>query len=297
MELAVVIPYFRRTFFEATLESLASQTDKRFMVYIGDDASPDNPSGLLEKYKNRFDFIYQRFDANLGGTSLVKQWERCLALVQSENWVMILGDDDVLAPNAIAAFHKSLEASENAKVFRFATQIIDESGTKATDIYTHPDTERSVDFIFRKSRSSLSEYVFANAQVRQIRFKDLPLAWFSDVLAVLEFSDFGPVHAINDAIVYVRVSGESISGTHKGFVQKNAAAFAFYAYLLTEKKHHFSRAQRDKLFLKINKCYRNDKKNVGAFLKLSYIYLGGFYFSGYLDFLKSIVVSVKNKKP
>jgi hypothetical protein len=30
---------------------LANQTDKRFKVYIGDDASPENPASLLEDIK------------------------------------------------------------------------------------------------------------------------------------------------------------------------------------------------------------------------------------------------------
>ena len=47
--LAIIIPYFKLTFFEETLKSLASQTSKRFKVYIGDDASPEGPSNWLEK--------------------------------------------------------------------------------------------------------------------------------------------------------------------------------------------------------------------------------------------------------
>ena len=46
--LAIIIPYYKLTFFEDTLESLANQTDKLFKVYIGDDASPENPTDLLE---------------------------------------------------------------------------------------------------------------------------------------------------------------------------------------------------------------------------------------------------------
>lgn len=296
MELAIVIPYYRRTFFEATLESLAAQTDKRFKVYIGDDASPIPPAELLKKYDGKFDFNYQRFDVNLGSQSLVQQWNRCLELTQEENWTMILGDDDVLASNAVEQFYQHLETSK-ATVFRFATQLIDETGKITTDIFTHPENETSVDFIFRKSRSSLSEYVFSSQKMREIGFKDLPLAWFSDILAVLEFSGFGNVYSINDALVYVRVSSESISGRHEGFVRKNAAAITFYSYLLTDKKKHFTRDQQRKLFPKINKCYRNDKKKFGAFFKISYIYLRGFFVAEYFDFLRSIAVSVKNNKP
>ena len=82
--LAIVIPYYKLTFFDATLASLAAQTCHDFKVYIGDDASQEKPSALLEKYKEQFDFIYHRFDENLGGTSLTKQWERCIALSGNE---------------------------------------------------------------------------------------------------------------------------------------------------------------------------------------------------------------------
>jgi hypothetical protein len=50
--------------FEATLQSLVNQTDQRFHVYIGDDASPENPLPLLEKYRQN-DFSYYRFEENL----------------------------------------------------------------------------------------------------------------------------------------------------------------------------------------------------------------------------------------
>ena len=94
--LAIVIPYYKHTFFEATLQSLANQTDKRFKVYIGDDASPENPSSLLEQYKESINFKYKRFNNNIGGISLVKQWERCMTMVQEEEWIIILCDDDIL---------------------------------------------------------------------------------------------------------------------------------------------------------------------------------------------------------
>jgi glycosyltransferase involved in cell wall biosynthesis len=85
--LAIVVPYFKLTFFEATLESLANQTDKRFKVYIGDDASPENPSSLLEQYKESINFKYKRFYNSIGSISLVKQWEHCMTMVQEEEWM------------------------------------------------------------------------------------------------------------------------------------------------------------------------------------------------------------------
>ena len=104
MKLAIVIPYFKLNFFESTLDSLAIQTDNRFKVYIGNDYSPDDPKPLLEKYKGILKFQYVEFENNLGKKSLVKQWERCIAEVHDEDWIVILGDDDVLSKNCIEDF-------------------------------------------------------------------------------------------------------------------------------------------------------------------------------------------------
>jgi glycosyltransferase involved in cell wall biosynthesis len=103
-EIAIIIPYYKIDFFEATLSSLANQTNKRFTVYVGNDNSTKDPSLLLEKYANEFNFVYQKYDTNLGSISLVKQWERCIALSKNEKWIMILGDDDVLKKMSLKSF-------------------------------------------------------------------------------------------------------------------------------------------------------------------------------------------------
>jgi len=104
---------------------------------------------------------------------------------------MILGDDDVLGLNVIELFYKSIkEAEMYSDVIRFASCKIDGLGNKTSNIYRHKKNENSTDFLFNGSRSSLSEYIFNKKQVLKVGFKEFPLAWYSDVLAVLEFSKF-----------------------------------------------------------------------------------------------------------
>ena len=106
------------------MQSLASQTNKHFHVYIGDDASATSPTTLLERFQGQFSFSYYRFQSNLGGTSLVKQWNRCLDLVKNETWLQILGDDDTISSNLVQSFYDHLEAveNENCSVIRFASR-------------------------------------------------------------------------------------------------------------------------------------------------------------------------------
>lgn len=295
--LAIIIPYYKYTFFEATLQSLADQTNKHFKVYIGDDASPENPLVLLGKFKGKFDFIYEKFECNLGSQSLVKQWERCIELSVNEEWFVILGDDDVLGVNCVESFYNNINAiSEEFNVVRFASCNIDEIGQQISKVYQNPIIESSIDFFFRERRSSLSEYSFNKKKFFDIGFKEFPLAWCTDILAVLEMSDFKNVYSINDSIVYIRLSDKSISGNQELLALKNQAAFDFLYYLLVQKKQFFNSFQKNELRKEITKIYLSNKKNGLFFLKLSWYFLSNFLLNGYFNFLKLIFLNFKKYK-
>lgn len=295
MKLAIIIPYYKLTFFEATLNSLAVQTNQNFKVYIGDDASPESPNDLLEKYQRKFNFEYHHFEENLGGTSLTQQWERCIALSSNEEWIMILGDDDVLGGNVVDAFYANLLEieKEGINVVRFSTQKIDDEGKLISETYYHPRIEDSVDFLFRKTRSSLSEYAFKKEQVLKIGFKNFSLGWFSDILAVLEFSNFKNIFSVNTAKIYIRISNESISGNDFNLKLKTKSTFDFYYFLLSKKSNLFSEKQKRELFSRVSKSYLNDKKKINYFFKISIISFKNNDFHQYCNFLLSVFRSLK----
>ena len=291
--LAIIIPYYNPRFFRQTLESLAAQSDKRFTVYIGDDASPEDPRELLDEFKSRFDFTYHRFEQNLGGTSLVSQWNRCIERAGNQKWYMILGDDDVLGAECVAEFYRQLPEIEEARVVRFATVKIDASGAPTAGPFTHPKRENAVDFLFNKKRSSLSEYIFLADAVKNIGFRDFPLAWLSDVLAVLEFSGFGTLYSINEAPVYVRISDYNISGRTDNLKPKADAVFQFYSYLLLKHASRFNETRQDQLLAAIAKSYLSNKRSALHFLQLASIYFRFGKIRAYFSFLKSFIRGVQ----
>src|SRR6218665_381498 len=294
--LAIIIPYYKKDFFEANLQSLSRQTDKRFKVYIGDDASPENPSEIIAKYSNDIDISYKKFEKNLGGTSLVKQWERCLSMMADEKWFMILGDDDALQDNCVEAFYRNMDEGDQINVYRFATVKIDAHGNKISEIYQHPTVENATDFLFRKTRSSLGEYIFNRKALAQIGFKNLPLAWYSDILAVLEFSSFGRIFTINEALAYIRISGLSISGSTQYAKLKAQATFEFYYHLLNVHRQQFIISRQKELFAALNKTYLYDKKNLTLLSKISMFYLRNFLLTDYLHFIQSVFLNLIRKK-
>ncbi|OCB70586.1 hypothetical protein B0A79_13575 [Flavobacterium piscis] len=261
--IAIIIPYYKLEFFEATLESLKNQTDKRFKVYIGNDSSPEDPKPLLNKFKDTFEYSYHFFDSNLGGTSLVRQWQRCIALIDSEEWIMILGDDDVLSDNVVELFHKNQQEikNQNSNVVRFSTKVINEKHEVISVKFDHPILENGQDFLTRKfskkTRSSLSEYLFKKEIVEQKKFKDLPLAWHSDDLAVLEFSTPNFIYSINAASLFIRVSNLSITGDSSSNDRKNGATFEFVEILFTGYNSLFTKLQKKVILDKLEIAFLN----------------------------------------
>ena len=291
--LAIIIPFYKLAYFEETIQSLANQSDQRFKVYIGDDASPECPKKIIEKYQDKFDVNYYRFNENLGSKSLTKQWQRCIDLSKSEKWIMILGDDDVLGSDVVAEFYKKIPVidKEEIKVVRYSSQLINDKNENISTAYTHPRIEKSTTFLIKKvrsqTRSSLSEYIFNKEKVLQVGFKDYPLGWYSDDMAVLEFSDFNTIYTINEAIVFVRFSLLSISGDLAVSREKNKAKFLFYYSLLSG--NFFSKDQVQILFPKLFQTYLSERKQVLYFLRITGLCIKSGEILGYIGFLKSIL--------
>ncbi|MDP2088174.1 MAG: glycosyltransferase [Flavobacteriaceae bacterium] len=299
--LSIVIPFYKLTFFEATLQSLSFQTDKRFKVYIGDDASSENPALILKKFQGLFDFEYKRFDNNLGSISLVKQWERCIALTNNGEWIMILGDDDVLSKNVVHEFYNNLnEINEfNINVVKFSTVVIDELGKPISKVFKNnkilKSTEALYDKLNHKSRSSLSEHFFRKSEYEKHKFKNYDIAWHSDDMAWLEFSNFKYIYCINSASISIRVSEKSISGSKTNTIRKNVASFHFYNDLINKHLSEFNWAQR-KLVIQYYefKTVIVKRKSLKIYIKLFWLYARDFHFITILRFTFRFIFKHKN---
>lgn len=267
--LAIVIPYYKLTFFKETLNSLANQTNKQFKVYIGDDGSTEDCKDLLSFYNQQFDFIYHRFENNLGSISLTQQWDRCIALCKDEKWLMILGDDDILGNNVVDEFYKQYHLfKDKSNIVRYSSIIIDNNSIEKSKKFEHKIWENAYDSYFRKfewlTRSSLSEHIFLRSKYDKYGFADYPLAWFSDDNAWLEFSEGKEIFSINEATVFIRNSELNISGRNDNHVLKAQAKIAFYKNIIDKRLFFFSKEKRLRILYEYETTLR-DQNNL--FLK------------------------------
>ncbi|THF50569.1 glycosyltransferase family 2 protein [Flavobacterium supellecticarium] len=299
--LAIVIPYYKIQFFEETLRSLANQTDKRFMVYIGDDASPDDPLELLQRFSGQFPFEYHRFETNTGGNSLVRQWDRCIDLINEEEWIMILGDDDVLSENTIASWYCNYEQfKDKTNVVKFASKIIFQEAARISDPFQHPVWEKATESFFKKTkaltRSSLSEYIFTKKTYDTYGFYNYPLAWYSDDRAWIDFSEQKNIYTINESFVFIRFSEMNISGRQDNAVLKKKAKEQFFGDFILRNLALFPKKERLSLLLTYEVAVKDQRKLAfKEWLLLGKHYVRNFTPISFLKFIRRFFISTFKK--
>jgi glycosyltransferase involved in cell wall biosynthesis len=279
--LIIVIPYFKKAFFKETLDSLAKQSDKNFIVFIGDDASSENCLDLLEEYRNHFEYYFHRFEINIGGKSLVRQWQRCIDLVpvHFKEWIMILGDDDVLDDNVVEMFNYYLNDIRSLKVnvVRFSSVVIDKFSRVISNNYIHPKIEDSKDSFFRKlnnlTRNSLSEQVFNFSELKMdLDFIETDYGLYSDDLLILDHANDNKIFSINEAFVKIRKSDQNLSGGVLKLKNRNNAFYQFYLKLIKSTKISFTMDQMEVIYDKFERGIFNYKDiRILFFLTFHYI--------------------------
>jgi glycosyltransferase involved in cell wall biosynthesis len=231
--LTIMIPYFKRRYLKAALESLARQSDQRFEVFIGDDASPENSSDILKQFQGRLNLTYRRFPENLGRTSLAAHWNRCVQETASE-WVWLFSDDDVVSENCVAEFYQALAGTGSSfDLYRFNTKIINAAGKVIHDPPPHPAVEAAEEFLFAKfieRRTSCAvEYIFRRSAFdARGGFVNFPLAWCSDDASWMAFSRRTGIRTIPNAHVHWRLSDLNLSAANPKLVNLKLEAFGEY---------------------------------------------------------------------
>jgi glycosyltransferase involved in cell wall biosynthesis len=223
--LAIVIPAYKAEFFRQTLESIANQTCKDFVLYIGDDASPNHLWDIVKDFKGQIDIRYKRFEENLGGTDLIAQWERCINLSKQEEWIWLFSDDDIMDKNCVERFYATIDQThKSSDVYRFNTARVGKENEILTPTENHPIIESGLDFLKRKigfkTESYAVEYIFSRSVYEKFGFVNFPAAWASDDATWAFWGQEKGIRLIRGATVFWRFSGINISSSGNKTVAK-----------------------------------------------------------------------------
>jgi glycosyltransferase involved in cell wall biosynthesis len=244
--LAIVIPAYKPDFLTEALESIALQGYPDVRVYVCDDASPADLGALCQSFASRLDIRYTRFESNLGRTSLVRQWNRCVRMT-TEPWVWLFGDDDVMGPGCLSRVLTGIAAEGGVyDLFHLRVTVIDSHGTELYRQPEFPAMLSAAGFAAARLRCEIAsyapDYVFSRAAFDRVGgFVEFPLAWCSDDATWIAMATERGIRSLNGPHVSWRLSELNISAKSAVTVDRKIdAMISFLLWLDAHRKRQQS---------------------------------------------------------
>lgn len=216
IKFSICIPAYKSRYFLLCIESILNQTLQDFELIILNDCSPEPIDAIVQQFGDKR-IKYFKNDQNVGAIDLVKNWNKCLSLATGE-YIMIMGDDDLLATDYLEEFSKLIDLYPKLGVFHCRSKVINDAGETVMLTPAHPTHEHVYDSIWHRLeqyRSNyISDFIYHTESLReQGGFFYLPLAWGSDDITSFIASYNKGIAHINKPIFYYRSNTLSITST------------------------------------------------------------------------------------
>lgn len=248
--LAIIIPAYKATFLKQTLDAFEAQTCHDFNLYIGDDCSPEPIKDIVDLYIDRLPIVYRRFDENLGSTNLTLHWQRCIDMSNSEPYIWLFSDDDIVSDTTVEAFYQAIKKHGERDLFHFPVNIIDENDNsfipkgynkKPFDAIMSCK-QFIINRLFFKINSFIVEYIFRRDAFNRVGgFESFDLAWGADDALWIKLSKNDGITSIDTGLVGWRHSRQNISPNVKPeiVVRKLRASIEYLKFISQQEYKSF----------------------------------------------------------
>lgn len=232
---SICIPAYKSKYLQECIRSILAQRYTDFELIVLNDKSPESVANIVKRFRDDR-ICYVENEQNVGAVRLVENWNKCLQMAKGE-FVVIMGDDDLLAPDYLDEFNKLIDAYPSLEVYHCRSTIIKGEGERMMLTPALPSYEHVYDSVWHRLHqlraNYISDYVYRTASLRQRGgFYNLPLAWGSDdITAFIASKDKGIAHTNNPVFLY-RSNALSITSTGND-LKKMEAQMGYAAWLGT----------------------------------------------------------------
>ena len=233
MTFSIAIPAFKAAYFGQTLSSILSQSFQDFEIIVVDDASPENLKQICDKY-NDPRLKYYRNESNCGAINVVDNWNIALNYC-SGDYIICMGDDDLLAHQALEIYADLIEKKPRLGVYHGLTEIINEKSVVTDMQPLRPEYESVYSLIWHRwtSRKAqfIGDFVFETKRLKENGgFFKLPLAWGSDDISAVIAAKYKGIANTQKVCFQYRVNSQTISSRKYGTLKIEAAKQEYLWY-------------------------------------------------------------------
>jgi glycosyltransferase involved in cell wall biosynthesis len=203
-----------------------NQSYENIEIIIVNDASPEDIDSIVLVYSDDKRIRYYKNDVNLGSTSLVRNWNKCLDFANGEFFVLA-SDDDLYDENFVAEMVSLSKKYPQSDLFHSRVAHIDKEGDIFNLTPLCPEFESCFDFVWHRICGYRLQYapdfMCRTKALRLINgFVEFPAAWFSDDATWFLLAKQGGVAYSSKVLFYFRYSGINISSS--GYIEDKIEA-------------------------------------------------------------------------
>lgn len=224
-----MIPAYKATYFRECLKSVLAQSYEDYEIVILNDCSPENIKGIVDEFRFHKNWSRVRFyenERNVGAINVVHTWNKLLNLAEGE-FVICMGDDDLLAPNCLEEYNVLMKKYPNLDIYHARAYIIDDNSEIVNIQEARPNWESAYSIIWHAFGSHrmqfIGDFLFRKKKlVEEGGFYNLPMARGSDwITGIICSKDTGIANA-QKPIFYYRESASTITSHTTGLILMEA---------------------------------------------------------------------------
>lgn len=213
MKFSIIIPAYKKKYLKECIDSILVQTYTNLELIIVNDASPEDLDSIINSYSDTR-IKYYTNEKNCGAINVVDNWNICLSYV-SGDYVICMGDDDMLAPNCLEEYIRLINKYPDKKIYHAWTEIIDENNNIIRMQEARPEKECVYSMILRRWKGCeqfIGDFLFETKNLKSNGgFYKQPLAWSSDdISAIIAAKEYGIANSQIPIFKY-RVNSQTIS--------------------------------------------------------------------------------------
>lgn len=238
-----VMPAYKGLWIRKAIDSILAQTYQNIELIIVDDVSPEDLYSIVSSYEDGR-IRYHRNSENLGGTSLIRQWEHSLTFAKGE-YVVMAADDDVYHPQFTEQAINMVIKYPKCDIVRSRVAQIDEQGALVGIDQAFPAYMSQIEYAFRYRDGSaficMGNFLFRTEALRRKGFVDFPCALCSDIATSIDLARNGMAN-VDRMLFYFRQSDVHLSGSTVRNREKMEAITLFFDWIA---RYHFETPKND----------------------------------------------------
>ncbi len=275
---SVVLPAYKLKFLRAAIDSILDQSFTNFELIIVNDASPEDLDTLLH-YITDPRITYYKNAENIGGKSLVKQWNHCIQYAKGK-YIVLAADDDLYDSEFLQKCVDLANKYPEVDIVRSMVELIDENNNTIGVDGIIPEKCSKYEFLYSWYKANIltciGNYMFKSSVLKLKGFIDFPFGFGSDVSSTILFSENGVANT-NQMLYKFRISRYHLSSNQNLLFEKLQATTKLYLWLFnlnydrpTNKfdVYYFNETSKGKFY---EKCVYDYYNQVIKFMPLSKI--------------------------